>query len=462
MRFNNSNTKTNVKLAAKLTPIALATLLCSGAALAGNSGGLDVQATEESDVTTKIVGGTETSPYSRPYQVAMLYNGRQICGGTLISNQWVLTAAHCLDNTAATSLSIRVGAHRLSAGDGQTIPVSQKIVHQNWGGANSIRSGYDIALLKLSSNASSQYTPAKLPTADVMSNYASVGRYVTVSGWGQTSNNSQGGSDVLREVDLPVISNSQCSQQLNFNMPASTICGGGSGGISACRGDSGGPYAVRVGGDFYNVGIVSWGMNCVGASAFTRTYSYVDWIKQNTGIGSGDPTDPIDRVLENGVPATGLSANQGSDVVYTMAVPSGATNISFTISGGSGDADLYTRFGSTPTDSAYDCRPFVDGNSESCTGTQSGGTYHVRVKAYATYSGVTLTGSYVGDTDPGDPTDPIDCSTPAWNASTVYNTNDTASQSGKIYQAKWWTQGDAPNASTDPWYVWTLVGDCAK
>ena len=240
MRFN----KSNAMLASKLTPIALATLLCSGAANAGNYDLQDQKGGTVSGPVTSVVGGTETQPYSRPYQVAMLYNGRQICGGTLISNQWVLTAAHCLDNASTSGLSIRVGAHRLSSGDGQTIPVSQKVVHHYWGGANSIRSGYDIALLKLSTPASAQYTPAKLPTAEIMNNYASVGRYVTVSGWGQTSNNSQGGSDVLREVDLPVISNAQCSQQLNFNMPASTICGGGDGGVSACRGDSGGPFAV--------------------------------------------------------------------------------------------------------------------------------------------------------------------------------------------------------------------------
>ena len=458
MKMNNSNTF----LASKLTPIALATLLCTGVAHAGNKDFVDVKASEETDVTTKIVGGTVTSPGSRPYQVAMLYNGRQICGGTLIDSQWVLTAAHCLDNVSATSLSIRVGAHRISANDGQTIPVSQKIVHPSWFGANNIRSGNDIALLRLSSPASSQYAPAKLPTAEVMSNYASVGRYVTVSGWGQTSNNSQGGSDVLREVDLPVISNSQCSQQLNFNMPASTICGGGAGGVSACRGDSGGPYAVRVNGDYYNVGIVSWGQNCVGATAFTRTYSFLDWIEQNSGVGGGDPTDPtdpVDRVLENGVPATGLSASTGQAVVYTMQVPSGATNISFSISGGSGDADLYTRFGATPTDSAYDCRPYLDGNNESCTGTQSGGTYYVRVKAYSSFSGLTLTGNYTTSGDPTDPTDPT-CDVAAWSASKVYLTGEQASQGGKIYRANWWTQNETPSQNSGQWAVWTQVGTC--
>lgn len=118
------------------------------------------------------------------------------------------------------------------------------------------------------------------------------------------------------------------------------------------------------------------------------------------GVGScpstdpTDPTDPGGNVLQNGVAATGLSASASQDVVYTMDVPSGATNISFTTSGGSGDGDLYVKFGSTPTDSSYDCRPYKNGNNETCSVTQSGGKYYVRVKAYSTFSGVSLTGSY--------------------------------------------------------------------
>lgn len=104
--------------------------------------------------------------------------------------------------------------------------------------------------------------------------------------------------------------------------------------------------------------------------------------------------DPGDLVLQNGVPVTGLSLTSGDDVVYTMNVPAGAEDISFSISGGTGDADLYVRFGAEPTDSTYDCRPYIDGNNETCAGSQSGGTYFVRVKAYSSFSGVTLVGSY--------------------------------------------------------------------
>ena len=240
----------------------------------------------EDDYQAEIVGGKEAIPYSRPYQVALLMNGRQGCGGTLISPNWVLTAAHCLDNAYPSAMTVRVGAHSLSRNDGQTIQVSQIIVHENWYGANNIRSGYDIGLLKLSSPASSQYQPAKLPTATIEQQYAGIGDAVTVSGWGLTYHRGQQ-SDVLREVNLPVISNSSCSQRLNFNIPSSVICGGGEGGVSACNGDSGGPYAANINGTYYNFGIVSWGINCQGATAFTRVSSYVDWIKQKTGIGDG-------------------------------------------------------------------------------------------------------------------------------------------------------------------------------
>src|SRR5690606_33624607 len=97
--------------------------------------------------------------------------------------------------------------------------------------------------------------------------------------------------------------------------------------------------------------------------------------------------------LQNGVPVSGLSASTGNDVTYTMVVPAGASNLSFAISGGSGDADLYVRAGSAPTDSSYDCRPYKSGNSETCSfASPSATTYYVRVKAYSSFSSVSLVG----------------------------------------------------------------------
>jgi PKD repeat protein len=101
------------------------------------------------------------------------------------------------------------------------------------------------------------------------------------------------------------------------------------------------------------------------------------------------------NVLQNGVAVTGLSAATGGQLTYTMVVPAGATGLSFQISGGSGDADLYVKFGSAPTLSSYDCRPYVTGNSETCNiSNVQAGTYYVMLNAYAAFSGVSLVGSY--------------------------------------------------------------------
>ncbi|NYF37377.1 S8 family peptidase [Stenotrophomonas sp. JAI102] len=109
-----------------------------------------------------------------------------------------------------------------------------------------------------------------------------------------------------------------------------------------------------------------------------------------TGPGPGTGT-----VLQNNVPVTGLGAASGASLAYTVAVPSGSSQLKVTIAGGSGDADLYVRSGSAPTDTVYACRPYLSGNNETCTiSAPAAGTWHVRVKAYSTFSGVTLTAQY--------------------------------------------------------------------
>src|SRR5690606_31380295 len=111
--------------------------------------------------------------------------------------------------------------------------------------------------------------------------------------------------------------------------------------------------------------------------------------------GTGPGPDPGDTVLTKGVPVTGLSGSAGQSLNFTLAVPAGASNLVFTMSGGSGDADLYVKFGSAPTDSSWDCRPYRYGNSESCTfASPSAGTYHVRIKGYSAFSGVSIVGNY--------------------------------------------------------------------
>jgi serine protease len=113
------------------------------------------------------------------------------------------------------------------------------------------------------------------------------------------------------------------------------------------------------------------------------------------GSAPPPPPPPPGGTLTNGVAVTGLAATTGNSLNYTMAVPAGATNLRFATSGGTGDMDMYVKFGSAPTDTVYDCRPYANGNTETCNiTTAQAGTYHVRLKAYSSFSGVSLTGSY--------------------------------------------------------------------
>lgn len=107
------------------------------------------------------------------------------------------------------------------------------------------------------------------------------------------------------------------------------------------------------------------------------------------------PPPPGGNELENGVSVT-FSGAQGSETDFTFDVPSSASNVSFDMSGGTGDADIYVKFGSAPTTSSYDCRPYRNGNTESCDFSAQTGTYYVMVRGYTSYSNVNLVATHDG------------------------------------------------------------------
>jgi len=145
----------------------------------------------------------------------------------------------------------------------------------------------------------------------------------------------------------------------------------------------------------------SFSTSALSVGAHTITASVTD----SGGLpGSASITVNINAasgVLTNGVPVTGIAGATGTSAFYTLAVPAGATNLSFVTSGGTGDADLYVRFGSQPTTTTFDCSSTSATTAETCSfASPSTGTYYVLVYAYSTFSGVSLTGSY---TAPGGP-----------------------------------------------------------
>ncbi|WP_299788279.1 S8 family serine peptidase [uncultured Shewanella sp.] len=110
-----------------------------------------------------------------------------------------------------------------------------------------------------------------------------------------------------------------------------------------------------------------------------------------TGTGGGE--------LQNGVAKTDLTGAKNDELHFSLEVPAGATDLSFTMSGGSGDADLYVQYGAAPSTSSYDCRPWETGNSESCPITNAeSGAYYVMVQGYSAFSGVSLVANYTEST----------------------------------------------------------------
>ena len=155
---------------------------------------------------------------------------------------------------------------------------------------------------------------------------------------------------------------------------------------------------------------------------------------------------PAGNVLTNGVPVAGLAAGAQTGLDYTMVVPAGATNLRFTIAGGTGEANLYVRFGSAPTTTAFDCRPKRVGNNEYCAfPTPQAGTYYVTVRGGQTaYSGVTLTGSYSAGSGNLPPIANFTFSTAGLTA----NFTDASTDSDGSVVARSWDFGDGTTSTS--------------
>jgi Zn-dependent metalloprotease len=176
----------------------------------------------------------------------------------------------------------------------------------------------------------------------------------------------------------------------------------------------------------------------VQSAASDLGYTVADVTAAFTSVGvtcgapdGGGGTEVDGGALTNGVAVTGISASTGGSVNYTMEVPAGASNLKFVTSGGTGDADIYVRFGSKPTDTTYDCRPYTSGNNETCSfATPQAGTWYVRLKAYSSYSGVTLTPSFSAGGDGGVQTYSNNTVTPIPDRSTINSSIGVSNRSG--------------------------------
>ncbi|XP_049790925.1 brachyurin-like isoform X11 [Schistocerca nitens] len=239
----------------------------------------------------RITNGEVATLGQFPYQAGLIITvseGQVFCGGSIISDTWILTAAHCAD--PGTLFEIHLGALYVRQEEAQQVVLSSttKIVHNRYVASPPSN---DIALVQLPSAVSfNEYIqPVNLPSSSELNNKF-VGAETTVSGWGLESDSSEQISEVLRYAVAPVISHLTCNLryllQINDDMH---ICTSGDNGVSTCNGDSGGPLVIyEDDGSATQIGIVSFGiiLGCeVGwPPVFTRVTNYMDWISENSGI----------------------------------------------------------------------------------------------------------------------------------------------------------------------------------
>ncbi|KAJ8919215.1 hypothetical protein NQ315_012203, partial [Exocentrus adspersus] len=234
-----------------------------------------------SNQENRIVGGKPTGINRYPWIARIIYDGHYHCGASLLTEEYVITAAHCVRRLKKSKIRVILGDHDASTTNevpAKMRAVLQIIKHRNF---DPDTFNHDIALLRLRKPVefNKQIRPICLPkTLDPS------GKVGTVVGWGRTT---EGGMlpNVVHEVEVPILTLSQCrAMKYRASRITTYMLCAGKGSQDSCQGDSGGPLLIHSGDKYEIVGIVSWGVGCGRPGypgVYTRVSKYLSWLKHN-------------------------------------------------------------------------------------------------------------------------------------------------------------------------------------
>uniref|UniRef100_A0A182WFE8 Peptidase S1 domain-containing protein n=1 Tax=Anopheles minimus TaxID=112268 RepID=A0A182WFE8_9DIPT len=234
--------------------------------------------------TLRVIGGNTSDINRFPWMAALFYRERFTCGGSLINDRYILTAAHCVARLDAASFEVYLRRPNIVVLNEDAVHRRVARIIMNW--YQELRNNNDVALLLLKDpiRAEDGLVPICLPTDQ--SDFD--GREATVTGWGTTESGEL--SEYLQQLTVPILTNQQCrkSGYFRFQITAKMLCAGYlEGGRDSCQGDSGGPLQLTKSesGQQQIVGVVSWGKECAKRNypgVYARVTRFVSWIRRHT------------------------------------------------------------------------------------------------------------------------------------------------------------------------------------
>ncbi|KAM7338261.1 hypothetical protein ACRRTK_001745 [Alexandromys fortis] len=242
---------------------------------------------EPYDDFRRVVGGENTKPGQIPWQVILNGEVKAFCGGAIINEKWVVTAAHCLK--PGDKIEVVAGDYNIDEKEDteQRRNVIQTIPHYHYNAAVN-KYSHDIALLELDKPLllNSYVTPICVANREYTNIFLKFGSGY-VSGWGKVFNKGRQAS-ILQYLRVPLVDRATCLRSTTFSIYNNMFCAGyREGGKDSCEGDSGGPHVTEVEGTSFLTGIISWGEECAikgKYGIYTKVSRYVNWIKEKTKL----------------------------------------------------------------------------------------------------------------------------------------------------------------------------------